>query len=63
MAQQTKGITYEHQITPVSPLADHCVGVRQPSQRERELYAGIDREIERLKLGESIGHFAWRFRS
>jgi hypothetical protein len=53
---------YRHEHAPIAPLASPCVGVRQLSEREKALYEGIDREIERLKLGASIGHFTWGLR-
>ena len=54
---------YRHEQAPVIPVASHCVGVRQISDREKALYDGIDREIARLKLGAEIGHPALGLRN
>jgi hypothetical protein len=51
---------YEDRFVHLQPIAEPCVGHRTISAREQELWDGVDREIERIKMGLEIGHYSTR---
>lgn len=51
---------YKYEDARTKPVAERCVGLKTVSRPEAELYASIDQEIARLKLGAEIGHYLTR---